>query len=132
EAKFGIFYGGQIQERQEMPFEVDPAKQRHGFRLDFPQAPGRQIPVFWEIDQPAPRQRANHKVDGKQRLARLGPENVRGGEQRLDHAFSFEPGDGLGLWNFRVLVEDRLVLDQVVLVYDPSQRSETPLTPGPL
>ncbi len=34
-ASFGVFFGGQIQERDEIPFTLDRAKLRQGFRIDF-------------------------------------------------------------------------------------------------
>jgi hypothetical protein len=125
DAKFGIFYGGQIQQRQKLPLEVDPAKQRHGFRLDFSQPPLGATPVYWEIDTPAPT--APGKAGGPKRLTRVGWEQVRAGQDRLDHAFSFEPKDRVGLWNFRVLVGEAPVIDQAVLVYDPNRKADEPL-----
>ena len=39
EAKFGVFYGGQVQELDDIPLSLDSARQRQGFRLELTPPP---------------------------------------------------------------------------------------------
>jgi hypothetical protein len=124
-AKLGLYYGGQIQERREIPFELDPGQQVHGFRVDFSGPLSRPLPVSWEIDMPGTNKRVRDRqgrVGG--RLVRVGALQARVGQRRLDHVFGFEPGDPLGVWSFRVLIENELVIDKSMLVYDRQARAQ--------
>jgi hypothetical protein len=49
---------------------------------------------------------------------------MRPGEPRLEHALPFASDDPLGLWNVRVLVGERVVIDRPFAVYDARQRDE--------
>ena len=52
DARFGIFFGGQVQEREELPLVLDRNRQSHGIRLDFREPPERALRVTWEIEKP--------------------------------------------------------------------------------
>lgn len=113
-AQLGIFFGGQIQERDEIPFTLDRAKQTQGFRIDFGRPLSASAKIRWEVDRP--------RVRGPGRATELGQAEARVGQERFDQEIRFEPGQPLGTWNFRVLVEDDLVIDRPVLVYDARAR----------
>src|SRR5437868_2548635 len=49
-AEFGVLFGGQIQERRELPFELDRSKQTLGFRIDFSEPLGADTEIEWRID----------------------------------------------------------------------------------
>lgn len=122
-AAFGVFFGGQIQDRKEIPFELDPAKQQQGIRIDFRQPLAKSVPVAWEIARPVSAKAA--KADaGADRVVEVGETSARVGEARLDVPLSFRQGQVLGTWQVRVKVEARVVLDREVLVFDQRERRE--------
>ena len=51
-AQFGIFFGGQLQERKEIPFELDRSKQKHGIRIEFTEPLRQATKISWELDMP--------------------------------------------------------------------------------
>ncbi|MEZ4227798.1 MAG: hypothetical protein R3B89_01460 [Polyangiaceae bacterium] len=118
-AVFGVFFGGQVQERNEVPFEIDRRKQTQGLRVDFQRALTRDVPIRWEWDRPAPRgKRPTHSS----RVTELGSGVAPKGSQRFETQLELAPGDPLGEWNVRLFVDDRLVLDQRFLVYSEASR----------
>jgi len=123
-AQFGIFYGGQVQERKEIPFELDRSKQEHGFRLDFAQPLREKAKVSWELDMPGSTRRVRDRRGrlGKGRLVQLGEAVVSAGRRRFDQVLPFQPGDPLGMWNLRVVARDQVVIDRPFLVYDAKAR----------
>ena len=124
QARFGVFYGGQIQEREEIPFELDRTKQMHGFYLQFARPLPHELKVKYEINKPGSSSRVrDHKGRvGKGRLVQLGEAVVPAGRERFDQSLPFEPGDPLGTWNIRVTVQERIVIDRPFLVYDAAKR----------
>jgi hypothetical protein len=122
-AAFGVFFGGQIQDRKELPFELDKAKQRCGIRLDFRAKVARPFPVSWEIARPS-RLKADPPGAASDPIVEVGETRARVGESRLDVPLSFRQGQVLGTWHVRVKVDGRLVIDRDVLVFDPRERRE--------
>ena len=124
-AEFGIFYGGQIQERQEIPAEVDRTRQLQGFRLRLEPPPAHPLEVRWELGMPG----AGRFVQDSQgrrarpRRVQLGQARWRPGEAVFEQALPFLPGDPLGLWNIRVLVGSHVVMDRPFVVYDERSRN---------
>lgn len=112
-AELGVFFGGQVQEREAIPFELDRGRQTQGFRVELGDTSDRAATVRWEIDRPAPR---------GGRVTELGQAELRAGQRRFDCEIPFKPGDPLGIWNVRVLVDDVLVLDRAVEIYDQRER----------
>jgi len=123
-AQFGVFYGGQVQERKEIPFELDRSKQEHGFRIDFTQPLKEDLEVSWEIDMPGSTRRVRDRRGrlGKGRLVKLGEAVVSAGRKGFDQLLPFQPGDPLGLWNIRVVVREQVLIDRPFLVYDAGAR----------
>lgn len=124
-AEFGIFYGGQVQQRDELPLELDPARQQQGFRLTLPEAPSTALEVRWELGKPGAGRRVTDSAGRKARSrpVQLGRDHFRPGEPVFEHRIAFAPGDPLGLWNVRVLLESEVVLERPFLVFDPAQRA---------
>ncbi len=115
-AQFGIFFGGQVEQRREIPFQVDRSKQMQGFRIDFAKPLAHPHRISWAIDTPG-----GHNSPG--RLTHVGQEQVQAGQKRLDHPMPFKPGDPLGVWNIRVMVDQQIVIDRVFRVYDAERRA---------
>jgi hypothetical protein len=126
-AEFGVLFGGQIQERRELPFELDRSKQTLGFRVEFSDPLGADTDVEWRVLRPIQNSRVRASPHGKpqpvtERASLIGTETARAGETRLDRTVTFEPGDPLGLWNVRVVVRGKVVLDRPFEVFDAEER----------
>jgi hypothetical protein len=124
-AKLGVFFGGQVEERREIPFELDPGKQTQGFRVEFSEPLASETDVEWRIDTPKTsaalrRKQATNTAPASATLS--GKDIARAGETVLDHVLTFHPGDPLGLWNVRVVVRGKVVIDRPFEVYDASAR----------
>lgn len=123
-AEFGIFYGGQVQERADVSFNLDSTRQTQGFRLQLPSPPRQAVEVRWELGMPGsgPRVADSQGRRARPRKAKLGQARWHPGETIFEQALPFSPDDPLGLWSIRVLVGSRVVLDRPFLVYDPEER----------
>ncbi|HEU5074172.1 MAG TPA: hypothetical protein VFU02_08365 [Polyangiaceae bacterium] len=117
EARLGVFFGGQIQQREEVARVFDET-QSQGFRIVFREPLPTKKRVRWELVMP-PR-----PGSGEVLVSKLGELTVPAGQRQIDQAFRFEPGDPLGLWNIRVLVDDELVIDRAWLVFDAVARRQ--------
>jgi hypothetical protein len=123
-AEFGIFYGGQIQHRQELPLELDATRQLQGFRLRRTPPLDPSPTVRWELAKPGAG-RPQKDSRGRKAVARRSQQGEaawRAGEAVFEQSLPFAPGDLPGLWNLRVQCGDRLVIDQPFVVFDPAQR----------
>ena len=123
-ASFGVFFGGQIQDRKELPFELDQTKQRIGVRIDFRAPLVSAVPVAWEIARPLSGKSKNKGDAATDQVVEVGEANARVGESRLDVPLSLRQGQVLGNWHVRVKVDGRQVIDRDVLVFDPRERRE--------
>jgi len=120
-ATFGVFFGGQIQDRKELPFELDPAKEQQGIRVDFRAPLAQSVNVAWEIARPVSA-KATKADAGVEHVVEVGEAVARAGEARLDVPVSFRQGQVLGTWHVRVKVDTRVVIDRDVLVFDLRER----------
>lgn len=53
-AEFGVLFGGQVQERSEIPFELDVSKQALGFVIRLSQPLSKPAALHWEVSKPGP------------------------------------------------------------------------------
>jgi hypothetical protein len=128
-AEFGVLFGGQIQERKEIPFELDSTKQTLGFRIDFGAPLPSDVGIDWQIVPPlVARSRgkgaapsASAPVEAPLRLS--AHEVARAGETRFERAVDLKPGDPIGLYNARVVAGGRVVIDRAFEVYDAAARA---------
>lgn len=116
EAKLGVFFGGQMQDRDEIPFELDATKQTQGFRIDLARDADKSHHVHWEVDRPGTAK------SGGSRVVAINDADTRAGQSRFDQAIPLKPGDPLGLWNVRVLLDGEIVIDRELTVYDAAAR----------
>ena len=128
-AAFGVFFGGQIQDRKELPFELDTTKQSCGIRLDFREPLTHSARVSWEIARPAS-EKASRADAGADRVTEVGEASGRIGEKRLDVPVLLRQGQVLGNWHVRVKLDERTVLDRDVLVFDARERRARELDAG--
>lgn len=120
-ASFGVFFGGQIQDRKELAFELDSAKQSCGIRVDFREPLTHPAKVSWEIARPL-RDKTGKVEVGADRVTEVGEVAARVGEQRLDVPVLLRQGQVLGSWHVHVKVDERTVIERDVLVFDPRER----------
>jgi hypothetical protein len=119
-AAFGVFFGGQIQDRKELPFELDAAKQSCGIRIDFREPLVRSLKLSWEIARPL-HEKAGKSPASAERVTEVGEVLARVGERRLDVPVLLRKGQALGSWHVRVKLGERTVIDRDVLVFDPRE-----------
>jgi hypothetical protein len=128
-AKLGIFFGGEVEERREIPFELDAAKQIQGFRVEFSEPLTTETDIEWRIDMPKT-ESGRRRPKGAEAQATppretlTGKDVARVSETSLDHVVSFHPGDPLGLWNVRVVVRGKVVIDRPIEVFDAAARKK--------
>jgi hypothetical protein len=124
QAEFGVFFATQVQERDEIPFCLDRAKQRQGIRIDFHRPLERPVIVSWELDMPGTTRRVLDARGrrGGGRLVKTGQTEARTGQERVEIELPFSPGDPLGTWNVKVLVAGEIAIDRPFLVYDAEAR----------
>jgi hypothetical protein len=123
-ARFGVFFGGQVQERSELPLELDRARQQQGFRIDMDPPPAQPVDVRWELSLPSSKRTVDEQGrKAPARRTRSGQVSMRPGEPRLEQTLPFASDDPLGLWNIRVLVGERVVIDRPFVVYDARARA---------
>ncbi len=120
-AEFGIFYGGQVQERDRIPLELDRTRQSQGIRLDFDGPLPQEVTVSWEIDMPGGTRgvRDAQGRAGRGRLVKLDEVRVPAGRTRFDQTIEFLADDPVGTWNIRVRVDGEIVIDRPFEVVRP-------------
>jgi hypothetical protein len=121
-AEFGVLFGGQVQERTEIPFELDASKQALGFVITLSQPLPKPATLHWELSKPGPLA-ASRLPDPVSRRVELFDAPVAAGQSQIQKAVNIEPGDSLGLWNLRVTLGARLAIDRSFMVVDPNSRS---------
>ncbi len=107
-ARFGVFFGGQVQEREEIPLILDRARQSLGIRLEFTTAPAAPERVTWELEKP----RATKSGASVGSVVDYGEARTRPGEPVLDVPLAFREGDRPGAWRVRVALDCKNVLDR--------------------
>ena len=107
-ARFGVFFGGQVQEREEIPLIVDRARQSIGIRHEFENPPAAPERVSWELEKP----RASKSGASLGTVVDYGEARTRAGEPVLDVPLAFRDGDRPGAWRVRVALEGKNVLDR--------------------
>jgi hypothetical protein len=125
QAEFGVFFGGQVQELKEITKELDPTRQRHGFRIRFRQPLPRDVPVHWELLLP-------QSEKGGPRAAQLGQVTAKAGETELDVPLGFRPTDPLGVWHAQLSIDGKSVVARdftLVAPPPPPRTSPKPLPP---
>jgi hypothetical protein len=124
EAEFGVFFGGQVQELQEIPKELEPGRQQHGFRLTFRAPLAEDLPVAWELSLPATEK-------GGPRAALLGQATAKAGQSVLDLPLTFRPTDPLGSWHAKLTAAGQLLVDRDFRVVAPSPAKAAPKSLAP-
>lgn len=122
--EFGVFFGGQVQELKEIAKELDPARQRHGFRLTFRKPLAEDVAISWEVSLPA-------TDKGGPRAANIGQTTAKAGQSVLDVPLSFRPTDPLGSWHAKVIAAGVVVIDRDFQVIAASPQKSAPKSLAP-
>ncbi len=112
-ARFGVFFGGQVQEREAVPLILDRARQNLGIRLEFEEPPTAPARVSWELEKPGTNDKGG-KSQGS--VVDYGEARTRPGEPVLDVPLAFRAGDRPGAWRIRVALDGKSVLDRAFKV----------------
>lgn len=105
--RFGVFFGGEVQEREQIPLVVDRARQMIGLRLEFTNPPTAEHRVSWELDKPT-----GKKPSDTTRVVAYGEAQTRIGEAVLDVPLAFQAHDRPGAWRVRVALDGKPVLER--------------------
>jgi hypothetical protein len=116
--RFGVFFGGEVQERERIPLVIDRARQTIGLRLEFSEPPRAEQRVSWELDKPI-----GKKPGDPARVVAYGEARTRVGEPVLDVPLAFQATDRPGAWRVRVALDDKRVLDRAFSVVPASEAS---------
>ena len=117
-AKFGVFFGGQVQERDEVPLILDKARLSLGVRLEFESPPTVAARISWELEKPSGVDKTGKSLGS---LVDYGEARTRPGEPVLDVPLAFRPGDRPGAWRVRVALDGKSVLDRAFKVVPASE-----------
>jgi hypothetical protein len=121
-AKFGVFFGSQIQQRKDIALVTSQLKQRHGFRLDFSPKLTRSTTVEWELDFPTKRA-GTYGPSNSPRASRKSQVNLPSGTDQFEQILDFLPTDVEGTWNIRIRVDRDVVLDKAFRVVKENSSS---------
>lgn len=114
--RFGVFFGGEVQEREQIPLIVDRARQTIGFRLEFADAPTTERRIAWELDKPV-----GKKPNDTTRVVAYGEAKTRIGGAVLDVPLAFQDSDRPGAWRVRLDLDGKRVLDRPFTVIPASE-----------
>lgn len=115
-ARFGVFFGGEVQEREQIPLVLDRARQTIGLRLEFTAAPTAARELVWELDKPA-----GKKPNDTTRVVAYGEAKTRVGETVQDVPLAFQQNDRPGAWRVRVTLDGKRLLDRPFTVIPASE-----------
>jgi hypothetical protein len=110
-AQFGLFFGGQVQQRLELPKPLSHSQSGQGVRLEFRRRLSQPTQVTWHLNHPTARNGPRGPCNAP-RATRSASFMVPAGSDRFEQALAFEPTDPPGTYSLRVLVGDELVLDR--------------------
>jgi hypothetical protein len=103
---FGVFFGGQVQERTEL--EASPLHPPVlGFRLQFAEPLTEPHHIEYEVVRPGP--------NGK-RVTEVRKIEVPLGQPHFDQRLEIGPNVAFGTWNVRVVCDGLVVVDRALLV----------------
>lgn len=116
--EFGVLFGGDIQDRAEIPLVFDAAQQELALRVRFREAQRRERVVTFELERPT----AQRSLDGgTSYAAQLGEIRTLPGERRAEAKLGFRRGDLPGTWRLLVRLDGRLVLERKFTVVEPAR-----------
>lgn len=116
--QFGVLYGGQIQERDEIPLELDRTKIALGFRVDFAAPLSKPAALHWELTK-----RIRDSKGKVLTVVELGDAAARVGADRFEENVLLSPTDAPGAWALTVNVDGARVIDRKFSLLAPGARA---------
>jgi hypothetical protein len=114
-AQFGLFFGGQIQQRLELPFELDSTRQTQGFHLKFREPVRQPTQIEWTLDYPTARTGPRGPSNAP-RAERTERATLPVGADRFEQSLTLQPTDLPGTYNLRICVDEEIVMDRPFLL----------------
>ncbi len=109
--EFGVLFGGDVQDREEIPLELDSARQELGVRVTFRAPLSAPRLVRWELERPTALKAAD---GGVAYAAEIGQIQARRGERRAEAKVRLRANDLPGIWRIHVDVDGKRALDRSV------------------
>jgi hypothetical protein len=107
--EFGVLFGGDIQDRETIPLELDPARQELAVRVTFREPVRVERVIKWELERPTTKRGSDA---GLLYAAELGEIRARPGERRAESKLKLRAGDLPGTWRVRVRIDGDVVLER--------------------
>lgn len=122
-AHFGVFFGGQVQQRLEIPLSPDPTQNTQGIRLEFRSPLPQATQITWDLDYPNARN-GPRGPGSAPRSTRTETATVPAGADRFEQLLTLDPASMPGTYNLRVTLGEELALDRCFRVVRQRLNSE--------
>lgn len=122
-AQFGVFFGGQVQQRVEIPISPDPSQNAQGLRIEFRRPLRNATQLTWDLDFPTERSGPRGPCSAPRKL-RTETATVPIGAERFEQLLNLDPTSAPGTYNLRVMVGDEVTLDRSFRVVRQRLNSE--------
>ncbi len=109
QAKFGVFFGSEIQDRRVLARPKGVSRETVGFRLALSPALTRAGTLRWQLELPGPR-RASGALSP--RVERHGTALLASGSDRYDQTLPLELTDPEGTYNLRLWLDETVILER--------------------
>jgi hypothetical protein len=117
--EFGVPFGGDIQDRAQIPLDLETREL--SLRVTFREPLAKERRLSWELERPSS---ARGSDGGMLFAAELGEARVGKGESRAEAKLAFRRSDPPGPWRIVVRLDGRTVLDRHFEVVDKPAREK--------
>lgn len=100
----GVFFGGQLQKRNQWPLVLDTTRQTQGFRVVLRDPLSAEAPLSWELARP--------RMDSKRRLQQITSQyqaTLPVGTKTSDQLIPFDEADRPGTWRLKIMLRNQQV-----------------------
>jgi len=122
-AQFGVFFGGQVQQRLEIPISPDPSQNTQGLRVEFRRPLPSAAQITWDWDYPTARSGPRGPCSAP-RKQRTETATVPAGADRFEQLLNLDPTSVPGTYNLRVMLGEEVALDRSFRVVRQRLKSE--------
>ncbi|MFZ5894272.1 MAG: hypothetical protein ACOY0T_24640 [Myxococcota bacterium] len=117
--EFGVPFGGDIQDRSQIPIDIEPREL--ALRVTFRAPLSRERKLSWELERPS---NVRASDGGQLFAAELGESRIPSGERSAEAKLALRRNDPPGPWRIRVALDGQSVLDRRFEVLDSSARDK--------
>lgn len=111
----GVFFGGQLQKRNQWPLILDTTRQTQGFRVTLRNPLPSEAPLAWEVTRP--------RLDSKHRLQQTASQyqaSLPAGTTSSDQLISFDEADRPGTWRLKITLRNQPIFSGPLEVQRPA------------